>query len=423
MASDPPAEMMSTNNGRPRRPLPYVILAFLCAAATIAYAQRQVVAIAKEPMQLELDLTKNQIGWVMSAFFIGYSVLQIPLGWIADRYGASRTVTACVTLSALATALVPAARTAPTLIIVWTICGMAQAGLFPIAARLIVAAFPATRRAIASGLLGSSMSVGAAIMAAAGGELLGMNVRWQFVVLAAAIPGFLWAIVFPAFYGGQPIDRSAESGRPTADRELLELLSKTNMWLICLQQFLRAAGYVFFVSWFSTYLQETAAVSIQTAGWLNGLPLLAVVVGSPIGGLISDLLLSRTGSRRISQQIVAITTLLACSGSIVAAFWAASPMMATGIISIGSFCAAMCGPIGYAVTMHVGRERVATAFAIMNTCGNVGAALFPIVAAQMRTATGDWNLVLALFAGIYVAAAICWMLIDPNGSRDPIPPL
>lgn len=406
--------LSDANAGGCRHSSPYVLLAFLCAAAAIAYAQRQVVAVTKEAIQADLGFSRNQVGWIMSAFFAGYSLLQVPLGWAGDTYGAVRALTACVLFSALATALLPAAGSLGAMLVIWTVCGAAQAGLFPIAARLIVAAFPATRRATASGLLGSSMSVGAAVMAAAGGELLGLNVRWQVVVLTAAVPGFVWALVFPALYDRRLDHRSSQGDRALANEQLAVLLSTPNFWLVCLQQFLRAAGYVFFVSWFSTYLQETGAIGIDEAGWLNGLPLLAVVVGSPFGGIASDFVLTRTGSRRLSQQFLAILSLLACAGSVITALWIANPVTATVLISLGSFCAAMCGPIGYAVTMQVGGQRVATAFAIMNMCGNVGAALFPIVAAALRTATGDWNLVLALFAGIYVAAAICWTLIDPN---------
>lgn len=399
-----------------RRLSPYVVLAFLCAAAAIAYAQRQVVAVTKESMQAELSLTKNQLGWIMSAFFIGYSLFQVPVGWLGDTYGAKRTLAACVMLSSLATALVPAWPSYGALLVVWTLCGIAQAGLFPVAVRLVVGIFPATRRAIASGFLGSSMSVGAALMAAIGGELLGLGLRWQFVVLAAALPGFLWAATFSIAYRG-PSQRSSSADGPIGDDALWTLLSRPVLWLLCLQQFLRAAGYVFFVSWYSTFLQETGTVAIEQAGWLNGMPLLAVVVGSPVGGVVSDFLLTRTDNRRMSQQFPAIVSLLACAGCIVSAFWIRDPLVATALISVGAFCAAMCGPIGYAVTMHVGGERVATAFGIMNMGGNFGAALFPVVAAQLRTATGSWNVVLVLFAGIYFAAATCWTLIDPAGNK------
>lgn len=393
------------------------MLALLCAAAAIAYAQRQVIAVTKESIQAELGLSKTQIGWIMSAFFAGYSVCQVPLGWAGDTYGALRVLTVCVFLSALATALLPATATIELMLVVWTICGVAQAGLFPIAARLIVATFPGSRRATASGLLGSSMSVGAAVMAAAGGELLGLRVGWQVVVLTAAAPGFVWSFVFLALSRRQFKPSTSHGPTATASGELWSVLAKANLGLICLQQFLRAAGYIFFVSWFSTYLQESGAISVDEAGWLNGLPLLAVVMGSLFGGVASDYVLTRTGSRRVSQQWLAIVSLLACAGCVITALSVKSPRAATALISGGAFCAAMCGPIGYAVTMQVGGERVATIFGIMNTSGNLGATLFPIVAAALRTATGDWQWVLILFAAIYVAAAICWMFIDAGGGE------
>ncbi|HEV3342203.1 MAG TPA: MFS transporter [Pirellulales bacterium] len=394
----------------------YAILAALCAAAAICYAQRQVMAVAKEPMQLDRALSKNEVGWILSAFFAGYSLFQIPLGWVGDTYGARRSLTVCVALSALATSLLPLVDTFVPMVAVWTICGAAQAGLFPIAARLIVASFPGTRRAMASGALASSMSIGAAAMSATAGELLGRQVDWRLVFLLAAAPGFIWAGAFVGWYREKPAQTGPRPGQP--DGSIGKLLTRPALWLICVQQSLRAAGYVFYASWFSTYLQEAKSLDIEKAGQLNGLPLLAVVVGSPLGGIISDSLLARTGSRRISQQTVAVLSLTICAGLIMPAFWIDDPLMATLLISAGSFFAAISGPVSYAVTMHFGSGRVATVFGIMNMCGNFGAMAFPTVAPRLRTLTGDWNTVLFVFAGIYVAAAVCWMFINPNTTLE-----
>ena len=390
------------------------MLAFLCAAAAICYAQRQVVAVAKEPIQVEFGLSKNQIGWILAAFFIGYSLFQVPLGWVGDAFGARRSLAICVGLSALATSLFPLCGTFALMVAMWAICGSAQAGLFPIAARLIVGAFPPTRRALASGVLASSMSIGAAAMSALAGKLLAMAVAWKLVVLLAAAPGLVWVGAFLASYRDPPPASSSEATGANDAPEVGNIFTSPALWLVCAQQFLRAAGYIFFVSWFSTYLLEAKSVSIEEAGRLNGLPLLAVVVGAPLGGFLSDLLLSHTGSRRIAQQAMAIVSLLACAALILPALWVNDPLGATALISVGSFCAALCGPIGYAVTMHLAGERVGTVFGVMNMSGNIGAVLFPLAAAELRTSTGDWNLVLYLFAGIYLAAAICWMLINPN---------
>jgi ACS family D-galactonate transporter-like MFS transporter len=395
-----------------QRPSAGALLAFLCAAAAICYAQRQVMAVAKEPLQLDSALSKNEVGWILSAFFAGYSLFQVPLGWIGDTYGARRPLAICVALSAVATLLLPLAGSFAGMVAVWTICGAAQAGLFPIAARLIVGSFPGTRRAVASGALASSMSIGAAVMSATAGELLGRRMDWKLVFVLAAAPGFIWAGAFLGWYREHPA--RTEARRAPLEGTIRRLLTTTALWLICAQQFLRAAGYVFYTSWFSTYLQEAKSLDIERAGQLNGLPLAAVVVGSPLGGLISDWLLARTGHRRLSQQGVAIVSLLACAGLIVPAFWIDDPLTATLLITAGSFFAAISGPVSYAVTMHFGGERVGSVFGIMNTCGNLGAMIFPTVAPQLRTLTGDWNAVLVVFAGIYLAAAFCWIFINPN---------
>jgi ACS family glucarate transporter-like MFS transporter/ACS family D-galactonate transporter-like MFS transporter len=58
----------------------------------------------------------------------------------------------------------------------------------------------------------------------------------------------------------------------------------------------------------------------------------------------------------------------------------------------------------------------------MNMCGNLGAAFCPIIVERIANVTGNWNIVLVFFAFIYLAAAFCWCLVNPNGTiLDPTP--
>lgn len=262
------------------------------------------------------------------------------------------------------------------------------------------------------------MNIGAAGMSALAGELLARHIHWKLIMLLAAVPGFIWSGLFLTWYRESPSAVQPAGDQAKSKSDAWSVMATPALWLICAQQFLRAAGYVFFVSWFSTYLQEAKSVDIARAGWLNSLPLLAVVLGSPLGGFISDGLLHLTGNRRLAQQSVAVVSLLACAALIVPAMAVDDEVTATLLISAGSFCAAICGPISYTVTMNLGGRRVATVFGIMNMCGNFGAMLFPAVAGQLRTVTGGWTVVLAIFSAIYFAAAMCWMLIDPNASLE-----
>jgi nitrate/nitrite transporter NarK len=86
------------------------------------------------------------------------------------------------------------------------------------------------------------------------------------------------------------------------------------------------------------------------------------------------------------------------------------------VISAGSFWAALSSSCSYAITMDMGGQHVAPVFSLMNMSGNLGAMVFPMVVPWLVRLTGSWDLVLFVFAGIYVAAAAFWILLDPNGS-------
>ncbi|MEX1096545.1 MAG: MFS transporter [Planctomycetales bacterium] len=197
----------------------------------------------------------------------------------------------------------------------------------------------------------------------------------------------------------------------------LALFASPVLWLICAQQFCRAAGYMFYASWFATFLQESRGVSIAGAGLLSSLPLLATILGGPCGGRLSDGLMVRTGNPRLARQSVAIGSMLGCALLIFAAYPIQNPTLAVLVISGGAFCAAFGGPISYTITIDMGGRHVAPVFSTMNMAGNIGAVAFPYVVPDILEWSGqNWNAVVLLFGGLYVAAAACWGLLDPRGT-------
>ena len=130
-----------------------------------------------------------------------------------------------------------------------------------------------------------------------------------------------------------------------------------------------------------------------------------------LGGTISDLVLTRTGNRRLARQGVAIIGMLLCATFIFAAYFVENTELAVTIISAGSFCASLAGPSAYTATIDMGGRHVATVFATMNMAGNIGAAIFPIVVPYLLDLPGGWDLVLFLFGGLYIVAAVFWMLL------------
>lgn len=409
------------------------VLTWLCVAAAISYIHRNAIAVAEESIRLDLGLSKTQMGWVLGSFFWGYALLQIPSGWVSDRFGSRVPLAFFAAAWSLATGVLGLAGGYLGLVALRLACGAAQAGLFPCSTRTIVEWLPATRRGFASGMLGSWMSLGAAVALPLTGTLLDHGIGWRMLLALYVAPGLAWAAGFYLWFRDRPeehrgvntaelalIRSHAASTEPTEARSprpatpWSAILRSAPLWFLCGQQFCRAAGYMFYASWFPTYLKETFSVSTEASGWLTSLPLAAVVVGSPLGGILADQLLSRTGSHRLSRQGVGAASMLLSAAMIWPACMIDDPLLAVCVFSLGSFFASWGGAVSYAASMDLGGRHVGTVFAIMNMCGNFGAAAFPEVAAELQTAAGSWDAVLYLFFGVYFVAAVCWLFVNVN---------
>jgi ACS family glucarate transporter-like MFS transporter len=89
-------------------------------------------------------------------------------------------------------------------------------------------------------------------------------------------------------------------------------------------------------------------------------------------------------------------------------------VLAVLVIAAGSFVASLAGPTAYALTIDMGGRHVAAVFSVMNMSGNLGAVAFPKVVPWLKDLAGSWDLVLYVFAAVYVAAAICWIPFNPT---------
>ena len=417
----------------------YQVLAALCLAAAIAYTGRSCLGVAADVVRAELGLSLTQMATAMSAFFWGYALAQIPAGWFGQRIGPRRALTLYATLWSLCCLGFTLTSGFASLVLIQAIFGVAQAGIFPCSAAILANWLPTSRRALASGLLGSFMSLGGAL----GSFLTGLAISgftwesleiapisWQSVFILFALPGLLWAVCFGYWFRDNP--RSHRSVNPaelscindnqevrsTATPGCIDwimMLLRLDIWMLFMQQFFRAAGYIFFATWFPTFLKETRGVSTAMSGALTALPLLAVVVGGVCGGVWIDFLYNRTGSLRISRQLTPIFSLASCAVCIFLAYFISDAKSAVLLISLGIFVAQLGGPSAYVVMIDKAGPNTAPLFGAMNMAGNLGAAICPSVVGWLVALSNNWNLVLFLFAGIYLAASLCWLFLDPRG--------
>jgi MFS family permease len=367
----------------------------------------------------------QEMGLIQSGWYFGYALMQLPSGWFADRIGSRRALAILTVIWSLMTLLSGIAVGYRSLLVLWFLMGAAQAGAFPCAAKAIGQIFPDRERARASGLLASGMMVGGAIAPVLTAVLLEYLTplarelelhRWRLLFAIYAIPGALWAGFFLLLI--PPNQLPVTHGEHPQQNKLdwTSLFRSVPLALLCLQQFFRAAGMVFFLTWFPTFLQKARGVTSLESGILTTVTGVGGVLGCLSGGFVSDWVLHHTNNPRLSRQGIAVAGMACCSALILASHFVVDQTSSIALISLGVFCATFGGVSGYTVAISYGGRHVATVFSSMNMCGNIGAALFPVTAGWLIARTGNWNLLLFLFAGVMALDAVCWAILNPRGT-------
>jgi ACS family glucarate transporter-like MFS transporter/ACS family D-galactonate transporter-like MFS transporter len=410
----------------------YRAVAWLGLAASLAYLCRNAVGVTESTIRNELELTLEQSGWFLGAFFWTYAIFQVPSGWFAERVGSR------IALSVFAigwSAAILGIGIAPgfwLLIVAQLLMGAAQAGLMPAACNSIGRWMPLAQRSVAVGIVAAGMQVGA-IAASGLTGVIAASFGWRTVFVAFALPGFVWTLGFFARFRDDPAEvlppdsnelaliqsgRSIDEERPQDHGgelgELLAIARNSTLWWLCGQQMCRSAGYMFFASWFPTFLQVTRGVTVEQSGYLQGVVLGGALIGAIFGGLLTDWVWRRTGSLRVSRCGVGAASLASCSIVILGAWFVQSMEVAVFLLALGAFCAAFAGPCAFAATIDIGGPRVPQVSGMMNMSGNLAAATCPILVGTLFQVTKNWNLILLLFAGVFFAGAIFWLFVNPQ---------
>ncbi|HIF33344.1 MAG TPA: MFS transporter [Planctomycetaceae bacterium] len=304
---------------RPYRSHARLELSFwLACAAASAYLCRQCLVVAEKSIRGELHISEEQMGMILGpAFFWSYALAQLPGGLLGQLFGTRVMIPIYITIWSVGTACWGLSGGFLVLLIGRLMVGISQAGIFPCSTIAISRWYPATERARASSVLAAAMQIGAAAAAFLTVILL-RYMSWQTIFVSYALPGFIIAAGFYWWFRDDPAEHSRVS-----DSELQKIrggskkavprppLSATplSLWMLNCQQFFRAAGQVWFGSWFATYLQETRNVSQEKSGLLLGVLLLLAFVASLLSGSVSDWVFKRTGSLNLARRGVATTSL------------------------------------------------------------------------------------------------------------------
>jgi MFS family permease len=382
----------------------------------------------------------GRMSYVLGAYFLTYALFQIPIGALADRFGARLVLTVAIAAWSLVTAATGFAESFAALLAIRLMLGITESGAYPAAAGLVKNWAKPEQR----GLFSSFVALGGRI----GGFIAPLLTAWLAVTLAGVGPSAWlgnpsevnWRGVF-VLYGlcGLSVavlfwlivrDRPAGSGenaapvgprrdqastgvapspgpanpaaRPPATRPLtflqrVALLARTrNMWLYGAMQFGVNIGWVFLITLLPTYLNEAFGVPLEQRGLMQTVVLGIGILGMLCGGFFTDAVRARLGPR-LGRSVPLGIALGGCAVALLLIPAFASVWLVLAALAAMAFLVDLHNPTVWSFAQDVGGRNVGAALGFGNMWGNLGGALSPVLLNAVKSASG-WDAVFVVGA-------------------------
>ena len=405
----------------------YRVLWMTVLLYAITYMDRVCMSAAAPVIRKELGFDTLTIGLVFSAFAWGYSLLQVPSGWLVDRIGPRRMLTAIVLWWSTFTMLTAAAWSVSSLMVIRFLFGVGEAGSFPSATRAFSRWLAISERGLAQGVTHSGSRLAGALTPLATAVLIG-SWGWRTAFGLFGAIGIVWAIIWFLWYRDRPEDHPGvspeelawiHSGKPhqkphEATLSWKELLRSSNMWYVCWMYF--CYGYVLwlFLNWLPTYFSEVRGFSLVKSGVYAGIPLLAGTATNALGGWWSDRIYVQTGNLRFSRQLVSLIGFSVAVAFVTLGILAKSPVMAILLMAIAVAGLELTTGVSWAIPLDIGQNHAGTVSGLMNMFGNMGGALSPIVFALLLETFHSWTPPFVLASLLCLVGGLLWFKIDPG---------
>jgi len=394
------------------------LVSLLVGLSLMSYFQRTAMSIAGPSIAREFSLSETQMGAVFSAFVLGYALLMIPGGWLADRIGPRLALGIVGFGSAVLTSLTAFGGNVglgalfgvfPAFLGIRLLLGIVSAPLYPSTARMSANWMSLGIRGQVSGWIVGGAGVGGALSPLIFSHLIA-SVGWRTAFLltgsATALLAILWMTTVTDYPpGGDQPKEDLHAGTPwrklLANRELMLL----TLGYVAVDYF----EYIFFY-WTYYYLGQIRRMGAdQSAVYTTGL-FVAFLISAPIGGRMTDLCVRRYGLKNGMRIMPIAGTSLSIAVLLVALSLSSAEV--TGVLmAIALGLTASTEAAYWAGTIQAGGKDAGAAFGILNGAGNLGGFLAPLATPWLASKFG-WSSGL-YFGCLVVSLSIgVWFFID-----------
>ncbi len=416
------------------RSLQWLILALLFGTSVVTYIDRVNISVTARQMMPAFGLTEQEMGWVFSAFVVGYALFQIPGGWLADRLGARVVLTGALIWWSVCTALTAFVAASPlaemigivgALLFVRFALGLGEAVALPSFNRAVANWMPPDSRGLGIGIAIGGIGLGSALTPPLAAWVM-VNWGWQTVFYLSAAVGLVMGLLWWTLARDRPDQHPwAHHSAALTDSEWSDrgpthfwrslFKQPTIWWLVCSYSCLGYVAYVY-LSWFYLYLVNVRGFDALQGGLYASAPFWAILIGCPLGGWATDRWSARQGVTR-GRLLAGMSGMAGAGCAIAAGAFADSSLVAIASLSIGAGCLYFAVGAYWASTSDLSKAHAGALSGLMNTGANLGGALSPSLTPWMAAQWG-WPIALAVAGAVALVGAVLWLKIDPAKAVD-----
>ena len=400
-------------------------------AVYICMIDRIAISIAIIPMAEDNGWSPTVQGAVMSAFFLGYVTLQIPAGYLSDRFGGKWVLGLGVLFWSLFTLLTPASAALGITVLLACrfLMGVAEAVTWPSIYSLYSRWVHPDRRASAVGLMNSGISGGSVIALICTPWLISVW-SWQGAFYLYGLLGVIWFVVWAPLARSRPADKTdwdtpnaasatAEAGSATDRNDasaqkvyprltVRGMLRSRAVWAIAIAHICINWSLYLVLSWFPTFVNRELGADLQLAGFLALAPTIVSLIVAPLAGRLFDRLVARGRDRlkvRCTMQSLAFVGITAAMMGITLTD---SLILSVTVITLSNALTAFS--IGGFATNHldIAPNQSGLLMGVTNTLAAVSSSASVFVSGWIQDLSGGWDAVFLTAAGVSVFGAIIY---------------
>lgn len=387
----------------------YLVIAMLFLGWSLGNFDRFIINFAILDISKELQLTESLTGIVLSSFFAGYALMQIPGGWLADRFGYRKVLISTILVWSIFTVLTGAAWSFLSIIVIRFLFGVGEGSYFPAASKGIANWFPVDERSKAMSIMltsGSIMGVVAPIV----GTYLMLALGWRDIFYIVGSLGIVVALSFFFLVKEKNTPATEQVKAQTSKAPLRDVLKTPMIWKLFIAYFSIYAVNWGLTSWMPTYLSKVKGLELTTVGIYSAIPPFIGIFAMLCSGYVLDKM-----PQGRDKLVAGIFAIIAGIGLL---FMANAPSMLIFTVcqSVVTVMLSFNIILITSVPLKILPEAVVgTANGFINTGAQFAGVLTPMLIGFLVEAFGgSYSAAFTMLIGFTIVCAVSLFMIRPN---------